>query len=182
MNKVVRMLLPVALCLMATVGFSGCKGGASSGGSTQPSALADEPNVTFKDLQGNSVALSGFKGKVLLVNFWGTWCEPCRGEIPILIRLQQNYSGKGFTLLGVATNDEVSSVGPFVHNTQFNVDGKQETMNYPIVMGSDDISTKFGGLLGMPTSYLINRDGKIVKRYIGSLNEAQIVKDVESQL
>jgi glutathione peroxidase-family protein len=69
-----------------------------------------------------------------------------------------------------------------VHNTQFNVDGKQETMNYPIVMGSDDISTKFGGLLGMPTSYLINRDGKIVKRYIGSLNEAQIVKDVESQL
>jgi glutathione peroxidase-family protein len=62
------------------------------------------------------------------------------------------------------------------------VGGQQMTMNYPIVMGSDDISTQFGGLLGMPTSFLITRDGKIAKRYIGSLNENQIVKDVESQL
>lgn len=147
------------------------------------SSLQAEPDVTFKDLQGNNVTLASFKGKTVLVNFWGTWCEPCRGEIPILIDMQQQYASKGFTVLGVATNDEVKTVDPFVHTTEFNVDGKQMTMNYPIVMGSDDISSQFGGLLGMPTSFLINRDGKIVKRYIGAFaNGTQINKDVQAQL
>jgi cytochrome c biogenesis protein CcmG/thiol:disulfide interchange protein DsbE len=175
-------LMAVAI-LVVSVSFSGCKGvSPSAGAGSKPAALQDEPDVTFKDLQGKDVTLAGFKGKVVLVNFWGTWCEPCRGEIPILIALQEKYSSKGFTLLGAATNDEEKTVDAFVHNTQFNVGGQQMTMNYPIVMGTDDISTKFGGLLGMPTSFLITRDGKIAKRYIGSLNENQIVKDVESQL
>jgi cytochrome c biogenesis protein CcmG, thiol:disulfide interchange protein DsbE len=175
-------LMAIAIAAVA-VGFSGCKMTVPAAGSaSKPAALADEPNVTFKDLQGKDVTLASFKGKVVLVNFWGTWCEPCRGEIPILIGMQQKYSPKGFTLLGAATNDEEKTVDAFIHNTQFNVGGQQMTMNYPIVMGSDDISDKFGGLLGMPTSFLITRDGKIAKRYIGSLNENQVVKDVESQL
>lgn len=186
MNRVYSAFLSAVVILVAAVSFSGCKsGGASAGGSsgTTAASLADEPNVTFKDLQGNNVALSSFKGKVVLVNFWGTWCEPCRGEIPILIRMQQQYAAKGFTILGVATNDDQKAVDPFIHNTQFNVDGHQMTMNYPIVMGSDDISTKFGGLLGMPTSFLISRDGKIIKRYIGAFaNADEIDKQVESHL
>ena len=179
-----RAFLP-AIFMLAAVSVSGCKsGGTSAGGPAGTSApLAEEPNVTFKDLQGNSVPLASFKGKVVLVNFWGTWCEPCRGEIPILISMQQQYSPKGFTLLGVATNDDLSAVVPFVKNTQFQVDGHPTTMNYPIVMGSDEISTQFGGLLGMPTSFLISRDGKIVKRYIGAFpNGDQVRKDVEAQL
>jgi thiol-disulfide isomerase/thioredoxin len=183
MNKADRTFLLAVAIVVVAAGFSGCKSGApSGGGASKPATLADEPDVTFKDLQGNDVKLSSLKGKVVLVNFWGTWCEPCRGEIPILISMQQKYSPRGFTLLGAATNDELKTVDSFVHTTQFNVGGQQMLMNYPIVMGSDDISTQFGGLLGMPTSYLITRDGKIAKRYIGSLNEAQIVKDVESQL
>ena len=139
--------------------------------SVAPSAMAAEPNVTFKDIQGNSVQLASFKGKVVLVNFWGTWCAPCREEIPLLIGMQQKYADKGFTLVGVATNDELSDVNPFVHNTQFTVDGQQRTMNYPIMMGTDDISSEFGGLIGMPTSILITRDGKIAKKaYIGILS------------
>jgi cytochrome c biogenesis protein CcmG/thiol:disulfide interchange protein DsbE len=182
MNTVVRTLAAV-LFSVVMLGFSGCKGGSSSTGSTSaPAPLADEPDVTFKDLQGKDVTLASFKGKVVLVNFWGTWCEPCRGEIPILIAMQQKYGPRGFTLLGAATNDEEKSVDAFIHTTQFNVGGQQMNMNYPIVMGSDDISNKFGGLLGMPTSFLITRDGKIAKRYIGSLNENQVVRDVESQL
>jgi cytochrome c-type biogenesis protein len=157
--------------------------GSASGGETQQSNLQAAPDVTFKDLQGKDVTLSSFKGEVVLVNFWGTWCEPCRGEIPLLIDMQQQYSGKGFTILGVATNDEVSTVDPFIHTTQFNVNGHEMLMNYPIVMGSDDIATQFGGLLGMPTSFLISRDGKIIKRYIGAFpNGDQINKDVQSHL
>jgi cytochrome c-type biogenesis protein len=150
--------------------------------SVAPSAMAAEPNVTFKDIQGNSVQLASFKGKVVLVNFWGTWCAPCREEIPLLIGMQQKYADKGFTLVGVATNDELSDVNPFVHNTQFTVDGQQRTMNYPIMMGTDEISSEFGGLIGMPTSILITRDGKIAKKYIGILSADQVVKDVESAL
>ena len=177
-----RLLLTALLSIVVTH-LAACKGVASPGGSAKPAALASEPNVTFKDLDGNNVALSSMKGKVVLVNFWATWCEPCRGEIPILIGLQQKYSGKGFTLLGAAMDDEGKKVvEPFVKTTQFSVAGQPATMNYPIVLGNDDIASQFGGLLGMPTSFLISRDGKIVKKYMGALNENQIVKDVESQL
>jgi cytochrome c biogenesis protein CcmG, thiol:disulfide interchange protein DsbE len=184
MNRAHKAFLSAVVILAAAAGFSGCKsGGTSAAGSGTAAPLADEPSVTFKDLQGNGVPLSSFKGKVVLVNFWGTWCEPCRGEIPILIDMQQQYNSKGFTILGVATNDEEKTVDPFIHTTQFNVNGHEMLMNYPIVMGSDDISTQFGGLLGMPTSFLISRDGKIIKRYIGAFpNGDQINKDVQSHL
>ncbi len=169
MNRPHAAFLMAIATLAVAVGFSGCKMTVPAAGSaSKPAALADEPDVTFKDLQGKDVTLASFKGKVVLVNFWGTWCEPCRGEIPILIGMQQKYSPKGFTLLGAATNDEEKTVDAFIHNTQFNVGGQQMTMNYPIVMGSDAISDKFGGLLGMPTSFLITRDGTIATRYIGS--------------
>ncbi|MGD1210668.1 MAG: redoxin family protein [Candidatus Acidiferrales bacterium] len=176
-------LLLFAFLAFTAAGVSGCKGGGTSASSSAPHALADEPNVTFRDLQGNNVPLASLKGKVVLVNFWATWCEPCRGEIPILINLQKEYSGKGFTLLGAAMDEEGAKVvQPYVQSTQFNVGGQPQTMNYPIVLGTDAITDKFGGLLGMPTSFLISRDGKIVKKYMGGINETQIKKDVESQL
>jgi len=159
------------------------KGGAPSTGVEQ-AQLSPEPDVTFKDLQGKDVPLSSYKGKVVMLNFWGTWCEPCQHEIPMLISLQNKYSSKGFTLIGAATNDEDATVDKFVHTSRFNVSGQEMLMNYPIVMNNDEIVTKFGGILGMPTTYLITRDGKIYKRYIGGLdqNAAQVEKDIESQL
>ncbi len=159
----------------------------SAGNPGTPAAEANlkaEPDVTFKDLQGNRVALSNFKGKVVLLNFWGTWCEPCQHEIPLLIDLQDKYASKGFTLIGAATNDENDAVNKFIHTSKFDVGGQEVLMNYPIVMNTDDIVTQFGGIIGMPTTYLITRDGKIYKRYIGGLdtNAAQLEKDIESQL
>lgn len=155
-----------------------------SGGSTKKVAgdLKPEPDVTFQNLQGKDVSLASYKGKVVLVNMWGTWCEPCQGEIPTLIQMQKDYSSKGFTILGVATNDDLDRVIPFVHDRKFDVGGQELTMNYPVVMGSDEISNAFGGLLGMPTSFLIDRNGDIVKRYIGSLNPTEINDDVKAQL
>jgi cytochrome c-type biogenesis protein len=157
--------------------------GAGAPAATSHASLAPEPDVTFKNLTGGEVPLSSLKGKVVLLNFWATWCEPCRSEIPVLIGLQDRYSAQGFTMLGASMDEDgVKAVDPFIHTTEFNVAGQQRTMDYPIVLGSDAITDKFGGLLGMPTSYLISRDGKIVKKYIGVVNEAQITKDVESQL
>jgi cytochrome c-type biogenesis protein len=153
-------------------------------GATQSASLPPAPDVTFKDLTGKGVLLSSYKGQVVLLNFWGTWCEPCQHEIPLLIDIQNKYASKGFTLVGAATNDEDATVDKFIHTSEFSVGGQEMKMNYPVVMNSDDNVAKFGGILGMPTTYLITRDGKIAKRYIGSLdqNETQLEKDIESQL
>jgi thiol-disulfide isomerase/thioredoxin len=156
---------------------------AASSTLTARAPLANAPNVTFKDLQGNNSALSDLRGKVVLVNFWATWCVPCRSEIPILIGLQERYSGKGFTVLGASLDEGGAKiVDRFVQEIRFEVDGRDRSMNYPIVLGNDEITDKFGGLLGPPVTFLISRDGKIVKRFIGVVNEVQITKDVEKQL
>ena len=87
---------------------------------------------------------------------------------------------KGFTILGVAMDDEGKKVvEPFVQTQKFDVDGQKLTMNYPIMIGNDDIANKFGGIIGFPTSVLISRDGKIIKRYIGLVNMDSLKKDVQ---
>ena len=142
-----------------------------------------EPEVTFKDLDDKEVPLSQYKGKVVLVNFWATWCEPCQIEIPWLIEMQQKYSSRGFTVLGVDVDDEgKKAVAPFVAKERFNVNGQQLPMNYPILLGNDAVADKFGGLLGYPTSFLISRDGKVVKKVQGLISYEEISQAIESQL
>ncbi|HXX46483.1 MAG TPA: TlpA disulfide reductase family protein [Candidatus Acidoferrales bacterium] len=179
-NAKCAWLLCVA-ALLVSGAVTAC--GSSSAKVSNSADLQSAPDVSFKNLDGADVSLSSLKGKVVLVNFWATWCDPCRSEIPALIGLQDKFAGKGFTMLGVSMDDDgVKAVDPFVQTTKFNVGGQQRIMDYPIVLGTDAITDKFGGLLGMPTSYLISRDGKIVKKYIGVLDEQQVTKDIESQL
>jgi thiol-disulfide isomerase/thioredoxin len=142
-----------------------------------------EPDLTLKDLNGKDVSLESLKGRVVLVNFWATWCEPCKIEIPELIELQQEYGPKGFTVLGIAMDDEGrSAVAPFVQKEKFDTDAGKSTMNYPIVIGNDAAGDKFGGLLGYPTSILLSRDGKQVKHITGIITRDDIVKSIEAQL
>jgi len=141
------------------------------------------PEVTFKDLDGKDVPLSQYKGKVVLVNFWATWCEPCQVEIPWLIEMQQKYSSKGFTILGVDVDEEGNNVvSAYTAKQRFNVNGEKLPMNYPILRGNDAVADKFGGLLGYPTSFLISRDGKIVKKVQGLVDYDEIKNAIEGQL
>lgn len=150
---------------------------------TQESVPPASPDFTLKDLGDHDVALSQFKGKVVLVNFWATWCGPCRIEIPWLIELQDTYGASGFTVLGVAMDEEgKSAVAPFVQKQRFRVRGTPQPMNYPIVLGSDTTADKFGGLLGFPTSVLISKDGRVVKRVDGLVSYDEIDKAIQSQL
>ena len=141
------------------------------------------PEVTFKDLNGKDATLAQYKGKVVLVNFWATWCDPCYIEIPWLIEMQQKYEAKGFTVLGISMDEEgKAAVDPFLAKERFNVNGQKLPMNYPIVIGNDEVADKFGGLLGYPTSFLISRDGKIVKKVQGLISYEEFTKAIESQL
>ena len=151
---------------------------------TPTAALPSAPNVVFKDLQGNDVPLSQYKGKVVLVNFWATWCEPCRFEIPWLIEYQKKYAARGFTILGVAMDVEGKSVvEPFVQKQRFDVNGQQEAMNYPIFLDNDPVADQLGASVGLPTSVLISRDGKKIKTMLGMiLNPQELDKQIESLL
>jgi len=147
------------------------------------SSAKPAPEVTLKDLDGKDLSLAQYKGKVVLVNFWATWCEPCQVEIPWLIEMQQKYAAKGFTVLGIAMDEEGASVvTPWVKNERFDVNGSKSQMNYPIVVGNDAAADKFGGLLGYPTSILVSRDGKVIKRITGLISYDEISKSIESQL
>src|SRR5450759_2995235 len=122
------------------------------------------PAFTLTALSGGQTALSQYKGQVVLVNFWATWCGPCKVEIPWMIEFQQKYSPRGFTILGVSLDEG----------------GQKVAMSYPILLGSDTIAEKFGGILGLPTSMLFTRDGKKVRTIVGLVNHDDISKAIES--
>src|SRR5712691_9601430 len=133
------------------------------------------PEITLKDLNGKDLSLTQYKGKVVLVNFWATWCDPCRVEIPWLIEMKDKAGQKGFTVLGIAMDEEGKPVvAPFVAKERYDVKGQKLPMNYPIVIGNESVAEKFGGLLGYPTSVLISKDGKQLKRVTGIINEEEI--------
>jgi cytochrome c biogenesis protein CcmG/thiol:disulfide interchange protein DsbE len=145
--------------------------------------LPDAPNFTLKDLQDKDVSLEQFRGKLVLVNFWATWCGPCELEMPWFIEFQQKYGDRGFTMVGLAMDEEGKPVvAPWLEKKRFDVNGAQLPVNYPILIGNDAVADQFGGLIGLPTSLLISRDGKIIKRFIGLVSHEQYVKAIEGNL
>jgi thiol-disulfide isomerase/thioredoxin len=188
--KKVFLIIFTVLVLIAATYFADkatrvkAKGPAKNTEETSVKTLGQPaPEVAFKDLDGTDATLGQYKGKVVLVNFWATWCDPCYVEIPWLIEMQQKYEAKGFTVLGIAMDEEgKSAVAPFLAKERFNVNGQKLPMNYPIVIGNDNVADKFGGLLGYPTSFLISRDGKIVKKVQGLISYEELTKAIESLL
>ncbi len=172
-----RQFFLFTFAAVLALAITGCKHktSANSSGPTQ---------VVIKSLDDKDVTVAQYKGKVVLVNFWATWCEPCKIEIPELIQLQQKYEPKGFTILGVAMDDEGKSVvAPFVQTKRYDIGGGQQMpMNYPILLGNDDVANKFGGLLGYPTTVLFNKDGKEVKRTTGAIGYEEYAKLIEGNL
>ena len=139
------------------------------------------PVLQLKDLDGKDVSLSDLKGKVVFINFWATWCGPCQDEIPTLIDLQNQYASKGFTVVGIAMDEEGKSVvAPFVAKELYDVKGQKLHINYPILLGTDEASDKFGGILGYPTSFLISRNGNQIMKFQGPPDLDIIAKAIES--
>jgi peroxiredoxin len=119
--------------------------------------LDTAPAFTLTDLSGKSVSLSDFKGKVLILDFWATWCPPCKKEIPDFIELQKQYGSQGVQIVGIAL-DQPDKVKAFV---------QQNGINYPVLMGNEAITVKYGGIDGIPTTFVIDKKGKIINRFEG---------------
>jgi len=187
MNRMAGGWAAAGMLAVMTLGFTGCGGAASvsaGGAAVSPNAnKPSEPDVTFEKLDGANLPLASLKGKVVLVNFWATYCAPCQEEIPWMIGFQQKYASQGFTILGVAMDDDGKKVvDPFVESKRFNVNGQQVAMSYPIIIGNYDLAAKFGGLIGLPTTIVISRDGKVVKRIIGEVDRDILQRIIEEQL
>ena len=186
MKKTLTVLVTVAALLVAVILADRATRRHAAPRGAAPDSISvgvPAPDFTVKNLQDQNVSLSQYKGKVVLVNFWATLCAPCREEIPLLIALQEKYGPQGFTVLGVAMDDEGKQVvAPYFEKERFPVAGTPRQMNYPILIGTDDVAEKFGGLIGFPTSVLVSRDGVQVKRITGQLNDEDIDQAIKSLL
>ncbi len=115
------------------------------------------PSFTLSAIDGKTVSLADFRGKVVILDFWATWCPPCRREIPDFVSLQKQYAGQGLQIVGIAL-DEPDKVQMFAQANQ---------MNYTVLLGDDEVSARYGGISGIPTTFIIDRTGKIVERFEG---------------
>ena len=143
----------------------------------KPEAMSQPaPEITLKDLDGHPHRLSEFRGKLLLVNFWATWCGPCLREMPLLVAAQNEYGKRGFQVIGPAL-DEVDAVRAMA---------KKIGINYPIMVGDEDITNAMDALgdeLGaLPLSVLIGRDGQILTRVTGGLTQEKLTKLISAEL
>jgi thiol-disulfide isomerase/thioredoxin len=132
-------------------------------------------DFTVKDLAGKDVRLSRYQGKVVLLNFWATWCGPCRREIPALIALYRDYQDRGFVVLGVSVDKEVQLVKPFARAMK---------MNYPVLIGAghEEFGDEFGPFMGFPTSVMVTREGKLCVRHLGIPGRSQLEREIEALL
>lgn len=131
------------------------------------------PDFSLPQLDGQELRLSCFRGKVVLLDFWATWCDPCRDEIPHFVGLQQKYGSRGLQIIGVSMDDSADPVRPFYQEFH---------MNYPVVMGNAKIGELFGGVLGLPIAFLIGPDGRIYAKHIGATNTAVFEKEIKNLL
>ena len=169
--------IAVLLCLF------GCGPGIQRPSAKESGGAAPEVSIQIPTREGSTTSIDQYKGKVVLLNFWATWCAPCRIEIPWLIEFNQRYGPKGLVILGVAMDDEGNKVvEPYLQSQRFDVNGHPAAMNYQILLGNAKIAEKFGGILGMPTSMLYSREGKKVKTIVGLIDHDELSKTLDSQL
>jgi cytochrome c biogenesis protein CcmG/thiol:disulfide interchange protein DsbE len=128
-------------------------------------------DFTLEDMHGAEVKLSDYAGKVILLDFWATWCAPCRIEIPGFIELLDKYEDRGLAILGISVDDPVSSLQLYAEEMQ---------MDYPVLIGDgrDDVKDTYGPLLGFPTTFLINRDGDICYQHTGFAPKEQFEQEI----
>ncbi len=131
------------------------------------------PAFSVAGLAGGPLSLKRYRGKVVLLDFWATWCAPCRTEIPRFVEFQSRYGSRGFQVIGISMDDEREPVRHFYRTFG---------MNYPVGMGNLKIARSYGGILGLPVTFLIGRDGRIHSKISGAADLASLQAEIEALL
>jgi len=150
----------------AGVGFAGCQQHPVGTAAAQEVVIAPGevgsplPDFTVKDLQGHDVSSADLRGKIVLIDFWATWCQPCKREMPGYQKLLDRYGPRGFAIVGFKFDTMSDTEDPIVF-------AKKIGVHYPLAVASDDLKRKFGGVEGLPTTLLYDRQGILRKKVIG---------------
>jgi len=132
------------------------------------------PDFALKDADGRTVRLSDYRGKVVLLNFWATWCGPCKLEIPWFVEFEKQLKDKGFAVLGVSLDEGGwDVVKPYLERAR---------VNYRVLMGNDDVANLYGGVESLPTTFLIDRQGRIASVHVGLVSKADYENDIKTLL
>ena len=134
---------------------------------SRPGEIA--PQFSLQGLDGRPLNLAEYRGKVVLLNFWATWCEPCRHEIPEFVQLQNNT--RGLQVLGISLDDTAEPVRTFYSEFK---------MNYPVAVGDAPLAERYGGILGLPVSFLIGCDGRVSSKHMGEVKIPEITDEINS--
>jgi thiol-disulfide isomerase/thioredoxin len=132
-------------------------------------------DFTMKDVEGRNVTLAQFKGKVIVLDFWATWCGPCKVEIPHFVEFQDKYGQDGLQIVGISVDDTVDKLQPYVASMK---------MNYPVLqgLGHDDVQDAYGPIVGIPVSVLISRDGKVCATHTGLTGKDVFEREIKALL
>ena len=137
-------------------------------------ALEMAPGFRLKDRYGNAVELANFRGKVVVLNFWATWCGPCKVEIPWFTEFQQRFRDAGLTVLGISMDEDGwKSVSPFLD---------EQRVNYPVMIGDEELGKAYGGLDALPMTFLINKGGRIAAAHAGLIAKATYEREIKKLL
>jgi peroxiredoxin len=133
------------------------------------------PDFTLKDANGSAIKLSDYRGKVVLLNFWATWCGPCAVEIPWFIEFEQQYKSRGFAVVGVSMDEDGwSAVKPYI---------AEHKLNYRVLLGDDSVSQLYGGVESLPTTFIIDRDGRFAfSPHVGLAGKNEYLNEIQTLL
>jgi cytochrome c biogenesis protein CcmG/thiol:disulfide interchange protein DsbE len=162
MNRFNGRMVAAAAGVMAVCALAGC------------ARQRPTPDFALKDATGQTVQLSDYHGKVVLLNFWATWCAPCKVEIPWFMEFQREYKDRDLVVLGVSMDEDGwDSVRPYM---------KEHTFNYRIVIGNDDVGKLFGEIDDLPTTFLIDRGGHIAQKHVGLVSKNDYQNEIAALL
>jgi cytochrome c biogenesis protein CcmG, thiol:disulfide interchange protein DsbE len=130
-------------------------------------------DLTLKDMNGAEVRLADYKGKVVILNFWATWCGPCQAEIPELIETYKKYKEQGVVVLGVSVDDTAETLRAYA---------AEKKMNYPVLLWHEGLDEAYGPLLGVPITFFIGRDGMIHEKHMGPVDKEQVEREIKTLL